>query len=340
MIIDADIHVTTDTVENLCARLPERFQYRNQYQNTDEFDRGLGGKLGKHGLSPAQHLADMQQEGIDVQVLFPTGLLNFGSTREAALATGLAHAYNDWLHESFCQVDPERFKGVALVALQDVASAVEELNRAVTELGMVAVMVPTFVYPGKDLGARELDPLYAEAQRLGVPIAVHRVSGGGTVGFERFTNFSALHACVPMFELATAVTNMTIGGVFERFPSLKVAFLEAGVGWIPWLVENLDEHCEMRAPEVPYLKAKPSEYLGSGRVWFSFEPDEHQVPEVAELLGEQCLLFSSDYPHWDSPFPNSTRIIKERTDLSAGLKQRILCDNAAACYGLPVTIGA
>ena len=339
MVIDADIHVTTDTIANLRPWLPERWTYRERFLNSDEFDRGVGGTIGKHGLSAAEHLADMAEEGIDVQVLFPTGLLNLGSVREAELATALAHAYNDWLYE-FGQADRDRFKGVALVALQDVSSAIREMTRAVTDLGMIAVMVSTYTHPGKDLGGRELDDFYAEAQRLGVPVAVHRVSGTGTVGFDRFTNFTALHSCVPMFELATAVSSMTIGGVFERFPTLKVAFLEAGVGWLPWLVENLDEHCKMRGPEVPHLKALPSEYLSSGRVYFSFEPDEHQVPEVAALLGERSLLFSSDYPHWDSPFPNSVRIVRERTDLSEALKQRVLCDNAAECYGIPARIPA
>ena len=82
------------------------------------------------------------------------------------------------------------------------------------------------------------------------------------------------------------------------------------------------------------------EYLSSGRAFFSFEPDEHQVPEVAELLGDQSLLFSSDYPHWDSPFPNSVRIVRERQDMSDTLKQRVLCDNVAACYGIAAEIPA
>jgi predicted TIM-barrel fold metal-dependent hydrolase len=339
MVIDADIHVTSDSVANLRPWLAERFQYRERFLNSDEFDRGLGGTLGKHGLSPADHLADMEQEGIDVQVLFPTALLNLGNVREPALATALAHAYNQWLH-AFCQADPRRFKGVAVVALQDVPTAIREMTRAVTDLGMVAVLVPSYVHPGKDLGGRELDEFYAEAQRLGIPVALHRCSGAGALGFDRFTNFTALHACVPMFELASAVANVTIGGVFERFPTLKVAFLEAGIGWLPWLVENLDEHCQVLAPAVPDLKSLPSEYLSSGRVYFSFEPDEPQVPEVAELLGDHALVFSSDYPHWDSPFPNSVRTVRARTDISDALKQRLLCDNVAACYGLPAQVTA
>jgi uncharacterized protein len=338
MVIDADIHVTRDSIANLRERLPERYRQRERFQNADEHDRALFGTLGKHDLSAEEHIVDMEQEGIDVQVLFPTGLLNYGSTRQPDLAVALCRVYNDWLRE-FCQADPRRFKGVALVPCQDMREATRELNRAVTDLGMVAAMVPTYVYPGKDLGSHEFDELYGEAQRLGVPIAVHRVSGSGAVGFERFTNFTALHACVPMFELATAVTNMTIGGVFDRFPTLKVAFLEAGIGWVPWLVENLDEHVELRHPEVPHLKAKPSEYLSSGRAWFSFEPDEEAVPEVAALLGEQSLLFSSDYPHWDW-VAGGVRLVQGRADMSDSLKQAVLTTNAANCYGLSAGVPA
>ncbi|HZU06312.1 MAG TPA: amidohydrolase family protein [Chloroflexota bacterium] len=339
MVIDADIHVTLDTIDNLRPYLPERYRQRTRFLNQDEYDRDLGGTLGKRGVTAAQHLQDMDQEGIDVQVLFPTTLLNFGSLREPDLAAALARAYNDWLH-AFCQAEPRRFKGVALVALQDIPQAIEELTRAVTQLGMVAVMVPSYVYPGKDLGSREFDPFYAAVEQLGIPVAVHRVSGSGSVGFERFTNFTALHTVVPMFELATAVVNMVVGGVFERFPRLKVAYLEAGVGWLPWLVENLDEHCEVRAREVPHLKARPSEYLRSGRVYFSFEPGEGGVAAAAEVVGEQALLFSSDYPHWDSPFPHSVRLVRERRDLSERLKERVLTLNPAACYGLPTQVPA
>src|SRR4051794_8131064 len=163
MVIDADIHVTLDTMENLRDRLPERYRRRGRFQNSDEFDRDMFGTLGKHGLNAQQHIVDMDAEGIDVQVLFPTGLLNFGSTRQPDLAVTLSHVYNDWLHE-FCQADPRRFKGVGLVACQDMPSAVREANRCVTDLGMCAIMVPTYVYPGKDLGSHEFDELYGEAQ--------------------------------------------------------------------------------------------------------------------------------------------------------------------------------
>jgi hypothetical protein len=338
MIIDADIHVTLDTVDNLRGRLPERYQQRERYFNQDEYDRNLGGTLAKHGVTAEQHLADMALEGIDVQVLFPTGMLGYGNNREAELAVALCRAYNNWLHD-FCAADRRRFRGAAAMPLQDVRAAIQELHRAVGDLGMIAALIPTTVYPGKDLGGREFDDFYGEVQRLGVPLAVHRTSATGAVGFERFTNFTAMHAVVPMYELSAAVANMVIGGVFERFPDLKVAYLEAGVGWVPWLVHMLDEHCEIRAPEVPHLKARPSEYLGSGRVFFSFEPGEPDVPRVAEVLGESALLFSSDYPHWDSPFPNSVRTVRERTDMSERLKERVLTHNPAACYGIPAEVG-
>jgi predicted TIM-barrel fold metal-dependent hydrolase len=339
MIIDADIHVTLDNMDTLRPYLPERYRGRRKFLNQDEFDRDLGGNLGKDHVTAAQHLVDMDIEGIDVQVLYPTGLLNFGSKREAEVAVAMARAYNDWLYE-FCQTDPRRFKGVALVGLQDMPEAVREMTRAVTDLGMVGVFVPSYVYPGKDLGSHDFDDLYAEAERLGIPIGVHRVAGTGTIGFDRFTRFPAMHALVPMFEEAAAVANMVFGGVFERYPTLRVAFLEAGVHWLPWLVEKLDEHAEMFASQLPHLKALPSEYLRSGRAFFSFEPGEDGVGEVAELLGEQALVFSSDYPHFDSPFPNSVRLVRERTDLSDALKERILTENPARCYRLPAALPA
>jgi predicted TIM-barrel fold metal-dependent hydrolase len=137
-------------------------------------------------------------------------------------------------------------------------------------------------------------------------------------------------------EQIAAVTAVVLGGVFERFPRLRVGFMEAGCGWVPFWMEHMDEEFELRHEEAPELKAKPSEYLTSGRAYFGVEPEERLIPVVAGVVGQDALMYASDYPHWDSGWPNTSRTLRERDDLSEPLKARLLGENALDFYGLRV----
>ena len=150
-IIDADGHVT-ESLESLRRHLGKEHQSRPLF-TLEAWDRSFGGTLGKRNEDPKVQLADMDLDGIDIQVVFPTHL-SLNSEKETALAVDIARAYNDWLAE-FCSADPKRLKGVAMVALQDVNAAVREIRRCVEELGFIGVMMPTNVRD-QDIGRREL----------------------------------------------------------------------------------------------------------------------------------------------------------------------------------------
>ncbi len=122
------------------------------------------------------------------------------------------------------------------------------------------------------------------------------------------------------------------GGILERFPKLKVAFLEAGGGWVPYWMERLDEHYEYLQPEVPWLKMPPSEYIRKRDVYFSFEPDERTLPFVMDFIGDDRLLFASDYNHSDSKFPDVVRSVLERDDIPRESLPKIMGENAASFY--------
>ena len=339
LILDADGHVTQDTLPNLRQRLPGFHKSRNRIFPVDGWHRDFDMAVGKGEVDFATQLADLDAEGIDVQVCYPTGCLGIGRAQDVQGVTLLASAYNDWLAE-FCAGAPERFKGVEIVALQDVDAAVRELERAVTQCGMVGVMVPTFVWPGIDLGGRALDTFYAMAEKLDVPVAIHIVMGPGTLADNRFRNFTGAHVNTPVFEMATAFTQIITGGVLERFESLRIAFLEAGVGWVPYWIERLDEHYELLHPELTDITKKPSEYVRSGRCYFSFEPGERLLTLAIGELGDRVFLYSSDYPHWDCGFPNTVRTVKERSDLSSETKERLLGLNALEFYGIKGSVSA
>ena len=131
-----------------------------------------------------------------------------------------------------------------------------------------------------------------------------------------------------------AVLCLVVGGILERFPGLKVAFLEAGVGWVPYWMERLDEHYEYLKPTVPWLTKKPSEYMRSGQVYYAFEPDEEILPFVANYVGAERLIFASDYNHSDSKFPETVSTVTERTDIQLTTMAKIMGENAAQLYGL------
>ena len=149
----------------------------------------------------------------------------------------------------------------------------------------------------------------------------------------RYTNYFYTHAIAHPFEQMIAIMCVICGGILEKFPNLKIAFLEAGIGWIPFWLERLDDHCETRANLVPGITKPPSEYIDSGNVYFFCESEEKMIPYLAEKY-EDNIVFTSDYPHWDAKFPGAVASLAERDDLGEVVKRKILSDNAARFYGI------
>jgi predicted TIM-barrel fold metal-dependent hydrolase len=333
LIIDADGHVS-EPVQKIRKLMSEEYQ-RRPISEGESWDRSFGGTLGKNNDDPRVQLTDMDTEGIDVQVIFPSSAISLSHMRERPLAVERARAYNDWLAE-FCSTNPDRLKGVGVVAVQDLQSAIREARRAVEELGFVAVMMPTNVLD-QDIGRQEFWPLYEEVQGLGVPLAVH----GGIHASERFTarfdTFIAVHTVAFPMECMVSTVGLVFAGVPEQFPTLKIGILEGNCGWLPFLMDRMDEEFEKRGwKEAPLLKRKPSEYLTSGQFSYGFEIEESTLPYVIERIGVDKLLWASDYPHWDGPFPHAVDEFVERTDLTDEQKRIILGENPQRFYGLKV----
>lgn len=283
---------------------------------------------------PRARLSDMDSEGIEIGVLFGG---SFGGSIPALEASGLAialaRARNSWLAE-YCSENPARLKGVAVLPLQDIAAAAAELKRAVTELGFVgAALLPNL--RGRHPGDPYFFPLYDEAERLNVPICVHMFLGrygSEATGTPRFDRFFYSHLFGHVFEQMIALSVIIGEGVLDRFARLRFVFLEAGCGWLPYWFYRLDEHEEVLGAQVPALKAKPSSLLGRGQLFFSCEPDETELSRVVEVVGDDCIVFASDYSHFDSHFPGAAEPIVKHPKLSEQSKQKILVDNAKRLY--------
>lgn len=280
-------------------------------------------------FDPKLRLVDMDDEGIDVAVLYGTVSLGFFAIHDRDLAVGCCRAVNDWL-AAYCATDPARLKGTPSLPLGSMPDALDEARRAVTELGFVSLTVPCAVF-GRAPDHPDNDPLYALAEELDVPIGVH--AGGPRFANDRFVDsYATLHALEFAFDVMYAAATIVCGGVLERFPRLRVALLEAGAAWGPYMFERLDEHYEKRPQEMPLITKAPSEYLRDGRVVVSCEAEQH-LPHALAGLGGHVVAYASDYPHWDCEFPESVRKIAGRADLTEQQKDAVLGGNAERLYG-------
>lgn len=328
-VLDSDSHIR-ETADDYRSRIPEEFRrIRQGIFPSDCWDRFLG-RMGKQTIGMDGYLEDMDVEGIQLTVTYPTMGLNLCLVPQSDLQKALARAWNDYIGE--IQQHNPRMKGVATVSLKDVPAAVEELNRAVNKWRHPGVMLHTHGHK-KNLGAEEFWPLYAEAERLGIPVCFHGNSWGAE-GQDRWETFLQAHTVSFSFEIMQAFLGILTSGVLERFQNLKVGFFEAGCGWLPYWLDRIDEHYERRSEEAPLLKAKPSEYVAGGRVYVSFDPDDAMLPYCMDRFGDDMWLFAADYPHWDTIWPNATREVRERTDITDAQKRKVFFDNCNRFYGL------
>jgi predicted TIM-barrel fold metal-dependent hydrolase len=306
----------------------------------DEFARVIRTHLAdslRDRFSPESQLRAMDAGGVDVSFLYPTLGLFAASIDplEPAFAIAICRAYNDWLAE-FCRVAPRRLRPVAmLTALHDPEAATAEAVR-VAGLGFRGVFIRPNPVRGRTLADPAYAPLWSACERLGLAVGVH--GGVGThlpdAGADRFDTFFACHAASHPVEQMLAMLALIGGGVLERHPRLRVAFLEAGCGWLPYWLWRLDEHWAQTRGVAgePALPETPSAYFRR-QCWISFEPDEPALPDLVARIGEDNLLFASDYPHPDHVWPETVEAAVA-LPLPDAVKRKIFCDNPARLYGL------
>jgi predicted TIM-barrel fold metal-dependent hydrolase len=286
---------------------------------------------------PEGHLRAMDEDGLDVAFLYPTlGLYLLGfDPLEPGLGAAFARAYNDWLRD-YTGHDPARLRGVGLVSTHDPARMAEEVER-VAGFGWTAVMVLPNVVAGRSLGGPDYEPFFSTCERLSVGVAVHAASHTRlpNVGTGRFTSHFALHACAHPMEHMMTLLALIEGGVLERHPGLRVAFLESGCGWLPYWLYRLDEieYAHYSGEVVDTVKRKPSEYF-KRQCFVVIEPDEPYLPTLVEHIGADNLLFGTDFPHGDHGDDMVNRALGLQAVLPEEIVWKILWDNPARFYRL------
>jgi predicted TIM-barrel fold metal-dependent hydrolase len=196
-------------------------------------------RAGLENPGPQEWVRFLDDTGISCSVLYPTFGLAVGRFVSEHWAIAACRAYNNWLHEKFTSKN-SRLKGMALLPIQDVEAAALELRRAVKELGMLGGMLPSNGEGIKNhLGAKVYWPLYAEAEKLGSSLAVH-VGSLHHLVMDGFSTYYPVHALGHPFGITIQAAGMLAHGIFERFPKLRVAFLEGGSTWVPFFLDRLD----------------------------------------------------------------------------------------------------
>jgi predicted TIM-barrel fold metal-dependent hydrolase len=291
--------------------------------------------------SAAQMRQDLNDLGVDIGVLFPDHLLKHAAIKQDDYAVAVARAYNRWLVEEWLTED-NGLKGAIIAPHHNPEAAADEIRRYAGHPHVVAVYLPTCCVDPL-YGHHRYDPVYAAAQEAGFPVMLHSVTAVypafpfNLQGYE--TLFGAHILAHPLALIANLVSMMETG-VPERFPELKIAFTEGGVGWVPWIMLRMDKEYAERRREVPILADRPSKYVR--RMFFATQPIEEpeHLADMATLLtlfgGEDSVCFASDWPHHDFDHPSKVLQIP----LSDETRRKIMSENAMRLLGEKVSLKA
>jgi hypothetical protein len=278
----------------------------------------------------------MDAEHIDVQVIFPSMFLRGQLSEDPRLQTALCRSYHAWIAET-CARKPDRLKWVAVANLRDIPGTVAELARC-RDRGAAGVMILGSA-GDRHLDHPELAPFFAAAEELDLPVAVHAGRPRAELAdlFDNPYDQIVLPFTVSMF---MGFVDVVAGGVLDRFERLRIAFLEAGCQWLPFLVDRMDHYAEMALQRrfTDYrAKDLPSSYLRRGNVFVSCEVDDRLLPQVVERFGDGLLVFASDIPHGDREY-DAVNDLRRRSDVADGAKQKILDDNVRRFYGARLAV--
>ncbi len=274
-------------------------------------------------------LEAMARDGFDAQVLIPNNS-PFYYDVDAAMGAAVSRSYNRAIGR-ILEKYPGRFIGIAAVPLQDVNRAIAEARYAVEELGLHSVIVYQNVN-GKDLDSEMLWPFYEKMAELNVPLSVHGVDSGPLLGVERFARYN-LDVCLGFpFEVFTAIAALVFSGLLERLPALRFGFFEAGIGWIPWLIDRLEMAYDARPAARQKAGRRPRDCFDN--FYFSFGAEDSTLPDVVQRIGSRRLMIGSDYPHPDGTSPNTIAMLRARRGLAPADLDNLLGGAAAEFFGL------
>jgi predicted TIM-barrel fold metal-dependent hydrolase len=299
-------------------------------------ERGLRfADLPKGNYDPAEHLKDQDRDGIDASVIYPSEAIKLYKINDKALRLASFRAYNDWVAQEFAAHDPSRILPLALIpADDDIGEAVAELQRAAAT-GHRGAIIPTYLYE-RDYSDPYFEPLWDAAEATEMPLHFHRVIAKERSSPTGGPNKAAWTAATVLrfFAAMDPISYMMFGGIFHRHPKLKVVSAESNFGWWPFFVQQCDDQWKRsRYWSESILTEEPSAYFRR-HVFVTFMDD---VVGCANLrfIGADNFMFSTDYPHSVTLWPNSREYIAtmmKEGNVSASDQEKLLAGNAARLY--------
>jgi predicted TIM-barrel fold metal-dependent hydrolase len=306
------------------------------------------GQLAAHAKGKTDSLASMElsdvgarvkamdEEDIAIQVIYTTLFLAYPLTTNPGLATALTSSYNRWMGDRLG--GHQRIKWSAVVNLDDVGAAARQVREA-KKLGAVSVMV--LGTAGDDmLDHPRLLPFYEALVEENLALGVH-VGWSCPAVNNLYSHIYPSGVIAFHIPLMMAFTALVSGGILDRFPKLRVVFLEAGCQWVPFILERMHHRFKNQGSSLrkflpqtaPIQKLPVMEYIQQGNIYFSTEVEDEILPNVLNLVGEGQVIFGSDMPHGDRE-PCAARMLQERKDIGEPAKESILEKNPTRLYGL------
>ena len=354
-IIDGDGHVMED-IAAIWKYMPEEYVGRSfsdirgkspfppidhlHSANRHFTPRGAFANVGAEGW-----VTFLDDVGIYSTVLYTSAGLSFGKIVSRDWAIELARAYNNWMYDTYLSKN-RRFRAMGLIPLQDPKEAVTELRRIVSELGMCGAMLPSTAANNSHLGAEQFWPIYEEAERLGCAIGIH---GGAHEGMlmDDMNPYAPVNALGHPFGQMVSFAGIVFNGIFDKYPGVRIGFLEAGCGWLLTCLERFARSWSSHVqydPRGRFLKLKEGEtvrdyivrHIDEERIFVGVEGNELTIGEAVRQVGHKPFIFSSDYPHEVDAGTCKAELheLWENPELTREDKEAILLHNSARFYRL------
>ena len=282
----------------------------------------------KGSWDPDARIEDMKRDGVQGEMIYPTMAMRLFALDDLPFQQACFRAYNDWLKD-YCGAHPAQLKGLGLISLGDVEEGVSELKRC-REMGLPAAAIAVYRDATGHYGDARFDPFWGAAQDLDLPVSLHVLTDR-----KPKENRDVSDGIVESQWVQRSLAHMALNGVFERFPKLKVISAEADAGWVPYFEERLDYVFDRRRNFFDFKlsrKTPPSQFIKDS-VYFTFMRDKSAIT-VRHAIGLDKLMWSSDFPHNDSTWPHSQKVIDYLMEgVPASERHQIISGNAAALYG-------
>ena len=316
------------------------FMAGQQPDNLEKFRKAGFAVARPGGWDPLERQGDMVTDGVAAEVLYPSLGLGLFCVEDAGLQEALFRAYNDWIID-YCQKVPDRLYGIALISMYNVDHAIAEMERCAKQ-GIVGTMIWQVPHANLPFTSEHYERFWAASQDLDLPVHLHILTGFGD-SMHRQTSHNEKRFRIGIeqtHEIESALFELIFHGALERYPKMKIVSVENEVGWMPFWLGQCDKAFKRhRHSEKVQMSKLPSEYFAE-QIYATFFNDL-VGGKMFSWWGVDNCMWSNDYPHQNSTWPNSRAVIeRDMAHLSAEAREKLLNTNVRKLYKLnaPVSL--